>query len=106
MPVSLDLEQEMDLKCGSYAWQGFQDEAERQIAWTRHRERLIAESHPGTRPEAWWRYERPDLFRGRKPSTFERETALLRKHGLLRPDELRALAERKAQRGESGGDDV
>lgn len=46
----------------------FDDEEHRRQTWEKHRDAILAEwieLHPGTRPWAWWEYDRPDDLRRR-----------------------------------------
>src|SRR4028118_1378804 len=57
--------------------------------WQRHRERMMAHTRPGRRPEEWWEYEAPIPWPG-----YDDETLVLYKAGLLRDEgiaELRAF---------------
>jgi len=45
----------------------FADEASRRACWEAHRDRLMRQVNPGTRPAAWWAFEAAfplDLHRG------------------------------------------
>lgn len=60
------------------------------VYWRRWRDELIAErmvTHPGTRPAAWWWYER-----GMDQPDYQEERAWLEAHGLLTPQEKEKLA--------------
>jgi hypothetical protein len=55
--------------------------------WERHRERMLADTHPGHRPEEWWLYDRQEL---RPPKSGE-ETIALYERGELSAAEIAAL---------------
>lgn len=93
----------------------FRSEAEKEEAWWRHREQLLATwlkepANLGKRPEAWWQYEAPEprrLLEGslrpmdaglhlglparyqpdKSPVTAESQPAYLARLGLLTPEE-------------------
>ncbi len=92
-------------------WDGDElTEDELRAAWEELRDELIEEhirEFPGTRPWAWWAYDRgieQPLQLQDKPG----ETAYLNAHGLLTDQEQRAFGRRQsrpAQRTDGGHDD-
>jgi hypothetical protein len=56
--------------------------------WSRWREKLLANCHPGKRPPEWWAYESPVP---RSPDFDLPESIQLYEIGELRPDEIEAL---------------
>jgi hypothetical protein len=81
--------QEMELWLGaSHHGSTFASEEERRRLWAAHRERLLSWwGQDGTRPQAWWRYDAPNIpFPG--PA---RERSVLWEAGLLTKREVAAL---------------
>jgi hypothetical protein len=68
----------------------FESKEDRQAAWERHREYLMAKCHHGVRPTAWWDYDAPALG-VRRPVRPEYEKATLWEAGLLSPEEAATL---------------
>ena len=68
----------------------FRNETERRDCWLRHREQLLAWSHHGRRPDAWWRFESPVPY----PGDGSYQEATLYEAGLLRPEEVASVMER------------
>jgi hypothetical protein len=54
--------------------------------WERHRERILAQTRAGRRPEEWWEYEATIPWPG-----YDDETVALYKAGLLDDEELAEL---------------
>jgi hypothetical protein len=73
----------------------FGSEAERRQAWQVHGQRLLEDGRPGLRPGAYWSYERPEIDAQRIPH--ETDVQLLYRFGLLTPDEIETLRQRKGQ---------
>jgi len=65
----------------------FASEAEQKAAWYAHREALLADVTPTTRPWAFWQYEQ-----GGKHPRHGTEAAVLAAGGLLTPAEVALLA--------------
>ena len=95
----------------------FPTEEHRRREWERHRHLLLAAAEPGTRPWAWWRYERlpekrrivlgepfgiagPEYIREEEP---EPERDYLERHGLLTEAEKALLAALDAERAKDSG---
>ena len=83
----LDSDQELDLWLGpSHRGSAFESEAQRQWAWTQHRDRVMAVwGKHGKRPWAWWRYESGRAHPG------DREASTLYEMGVLAPEERAEL---------------
>ena len=83
----LDSDQEMELWLGpSHRGSAFESEAQRQWAWTQHRDRVMAVwGKHGKRPWAWWRYESGRAHPG------DREASTLYEMGVLAPEERAEL---------------
>ena len=64
----------------------FATEVEREAAWWEHREELMADVNPTTRPWAFWQYEQ-----GGKHPARGKEAATLEKLGMLTPEEKRLI---------------
>lgn len=62
----LTADQRQHLECGhAFFLNGdpFASEDERQATWARHRRQILKDwDRPGRRPEAYWRYDAPDLL--------------------------------------------
>jgi len=73
LATDLSHSQELVLLCGpAIRPDAFTDEAAMRAAWFRHREGLLAEVNPTTRPWGLWEYEvreHPDRRRGERDST-------------------------------------
>jgi hypothetical protein len=84
----LDAEQEMELWLGpSHRGSAFASEADRQWAWTRHRDRLMELfARNGKRPWGWWAFETELRYPGHG-----REQAALYEAGLLTEVEVAEL---------------
>jgi hypothetical protein len=82
-------EQRKDLR---YSWTptAFASEADRRMAWEAHREALLAESHAGRRPHAFWQYDEPKAHAQRM--ALETDVQLLWRFGLLTEAEITELS--------------
>jgi hypothetical protein len=56
--AALPLAQRVELAVGPARVSAFASESERRRAWERHRKELLALEPPGSRPWAWWYYDR------------------------------------------------
>jgi hypothetical protein len=81
-------EQRKDLR---YSWTptAFASESDRRAAWETHRESLMAESHAGRRPHAYWQYDQPEI--NAKRMGLETDVQLLWRFGLLTAAEIAEL---------------
>lgn len=71
----------------------FETEADYHSAWDDCRESLLADSRAGMRPGAYWKYDAPEIDAQRIP--FEDDDQLLYRMGMLSPEEIAELSERK-----------
>jgi hypothetical protein len=83
----LDGDQEMELWLGpNHRGSAFESEAQRQWAWTQHRDRLmVIWGKHGKRPWAWWRYE------AGRPHPGDRQASTLYEMGVLSDEERAEL---------------
>lgn len=75
---------------GGSPWSSFENEDHARAAWDAHRDVLLAESRPGGRPWAYWRW---DVGLEHGPFGHGNEVRELIRRGELREDEVRALRE-------------
>jgi hypothetical protein len=68
----------------------FESKEDRQAAWERHKNFLLAKCRHGFRPTGWWQYDAPTLG-VRRPRDLGYEKATLWEHGLLSPEEVVTL---------------
>jgi hypothetical protein len=83
----LDGDAEMELHLGpGHRGSVFENEAQRQWAWTQHRDRLMQQyARGGKRPWAWWRYE------AQVPHPGDRQASTLYEMGQLGDEERHEL---------------
>lgn len=92
----LSFSEEMSLEFGDLAGQQgpFESEEDREAAWERHRDYLMARfCQHGARPRGWWDYEAPKLGI-RRPRDRDYEKATLWETGQLFESEVAALERR------------
>lgn len=87
---------------GIGCWSAFDSEEEREEAWFAHRDRLMYQLNPGTRPAAFWMIDAPHVCRHvpRCPlpgGSFLECEAWLEAHKLLTPREIAAKCKREAE---------
>ena len=93
----------------------FPDDGELKAAWEKHKDYILSESEPGSRPFGWYRYDSPDprgedesefLFKERTRQKGENEFEYLLRIGELGEEEIEAYEMlQKARKGRMHGAD-